>query len=168
MTECPFETDVLDALASRRWPDRIDEDLRAHVAGCAACRDLAETAGALLHDEDVALGDARPPASAVVWHRAQLRAVEDATRAATRPIAFVQGMAFTIGLALVLTVAAWALPLLAAWMPDASTILTRIPTPGLPHVDLTALASNTTLQVAIGGTLILCAPVALYFAMSRE
>lgn len=168
MTDCPFEGDVLDALASRRWPARIDGALRAHVGECASCRDLAETAAALFHEEAVAHQEAHPPAAATVWHRAQLRAVEDDTRAATRPIAFAQGVAFTCGVALVLTVAAWALPLLAAWLPDLSSLIARAPMPGLPDVDLAALLSNTTLQVALAGTLVLSAPIAVYFAISRE
>ena len=33
--DCVREADVIDAIASRRWPDRVDDDLRMHVAECA-------------------------------------------------------------------------------------------------------------------------------------
>ena len=165
MTDCPFETDVLDALASHRWPARAGDELRAHVAACDSCRDLADTAGALLHEHDAAYAEARVPSSAFVWHRAQLRAREEAARAATRPIGFVQGVAFACGIALALGAAMWGLPLLAAWTPDVSTLLARVP--AAPEVDLAALTSNTVVQIAIGGWVLLL-PVAGYLALSRE
>ena len=43
--ECPHESDVLTAVYTRRWPDRADETLRAHVATCEICRDLAAEFG---------------------------------------------------------------------------------------------------------------------------
>lgn len=165
MSDCPFETDVLDALASHRWPARAGDDLRAHVAACAGCRDLAETAGALLHEHEAAHAEAHVPSSAFVWHRAQLRAREDAARAATRPIGFVQGVAFACGIALALGVAMWGLPLLAAWTPDVPALLARVP--AAPDVDLAALTSNTAVQIAMAGWLMLV-PVGCYLALSRE
>lgn len=167
MTDCPFETDVLDALASHRWPARAGDDLRAHVAACAGCRDLAETAGALLHEHAAAYTEARVPPSAFVWHRAQLRAREQAARSATRPIGFVQGVAFACGLALALGAAMWGLPLLWAWASDVPALFARFPAVTAPDVDVLALASHTAVQVAMAGWLLL-APVAFYFALSRE
>lgn len=168
MTDCPFETDVLDALASHRWPARAGEDLRAHVAACESCRDLAETAGALLREHDTAYAEARVPSPAFVWHRAQLRAREEAARAATRPIGFVQGVAFACGIALALGAAMWGLPLLSAWTPDVPALLARFPAVTAPDIDLVALTSNTTVQVAMAVWLLLLAPIAGYLALSRE
>lgn len=171
MRDCPFETDVLDALASHRWPARAGEELRAHVAACDGCRDLADTAGALLHEHEAAYAEARVPSSAVVWHRAQLRAREEAARAATRPIGFVQGLAFACGIALALGAAMWGLPLLSAWAPDVPALLSRfsaVPAPDVDLRDLVALTSNTTVQIAMAGWLLLLAPVACYLAFSRE
>jgi len=165
VTDCPFEADVLDALASHRWPARAGDELRAHVAACKGCRDLADTAGALLHEHDAAYAEARVPSSAVIWHRAQLRAREDAARAATRPIGFVQGLAFACGIALALGAAMWGLPLLAAWTPDVPALLARLP--ATPEVDLVALTSNAVVQTAITGWVLLV-PVACYLALSRE
>jgi hypothetical protein len=100
-TECPREHDVLDALAATRWPDRCDQELREHVRACVICRDLADVAAALLEDQDAAWREAHVPPSGVVWWRAQLRAREEAARAAARPLAFIQGVAASVAVWLV-------------------------------------------------------------------
>lgn len=165
MNECPFETEVLDAIASHRWPARADEALRAHVAACADCRDLADTAGALLHEHDAAYAEARVPSAALVWHRAQLRAHEDAVRMAARPLGFIQGAAVACGIAVVLALAATTLPLVSNWLPSMPTL--RMRGFAAPDIDLLALVSNTTVQIALAGWLLL-APVAAYLAFSRD
>ncbi|MDQ3071161.1 MAG: hypothetical protein M3R55_15705 [Acidobacteriota bacterium] len=171
MTECAFENDVLDALASRRWPARIDEDLRMHVASCEACADLAAAAGALMNEQDTAYAEARMPSSASVWHRAQMRAREESVRAATRPIGFVQGVAFACALALTIGVAAWGLPFIGRLLPDLSAIVgsLRALSLALPRIDadVAALLSNSIVQLGLAAWLLL-APVAVYFAVSRE
>ncbi|MGE5816048.1 MAG: hypothetical protein ACM36C_16280, partial [Acidobacteriota bacterium] len=107
--ECPREQDVLDALASRRWPHRAGDELRAHVATCGICADLVTVAGALLDDESVP--HELPPAS-LVWWRAQLRARVEAARAALRPIRVAQ-------LAAVICAAAVVIAAVAALVPAA-------------------------------------------------
>jgi hypothetical protein len=169
MKECVFESDVLDALASHRWPAKAGDELRAHVAGCESCHSLAITASALMSEQETAYAEARVPSSAAVWHRAQLRAREEAVRTATRPIGFVQGVAFAFGLALALGAAAWGLPLLAPLLPDVSSLLAWVsaPAPALDAADGAWLLSNTVVQVALAGWLLLV-PAALYFALARD
>ena len=89
-TECARETDVVDAVTSGRWPERADAGLRAHVAGCAICADVAEVARALQDDHDAAWRDARVPSAGRVWWRAEMRARQEAARKAAQPMAFVQ------------------------------------------------------------------------------
>ncbi len=168
MSDCPFESDMLDALASHRWPARAGESLRAHVASCESCASLATTAAALIHEHEAAYGEARVPVAAAVWHRAQLRAREDATRAAMRPIGFVQGMAFAMGVALMIAVAAWGLPLLGAMAPDVSGVVAWFRAPSLAsETNVPGVLLNPLVQVAVAGW-VLVAPVALYFALARE
>lgn len=164
MSDCRFESDVLDALASRRWPARAGAELQAHVRTCRSCADLAAVAGALLHEEEAAFDQARVPAAGAVWHRAQLRAREDAARAATRPIGFAQGVAFTFAVAAAIAVAAWGLPILAAL---AGSI--AIPSVPLPSVELDAMAllSTTTVQIAAVAWAVLI-PLALYFTLRED
>lgn len=170
MSDCSFESDLLDALASHRWPAKAGEELRAHVASCEDCHSLAVTAQALMSEHDAAYAEARVPPSAAVWHRAQLRAREEALRTATRPIAFVQGVAFAFGVALALGAAAWGLPLLASLLPDVAPLVAWFRAPALaleaPGAE-PGLLSSTLVQVALAGWLLL-APAALYFALSRE
>jgi hypothetical protein len=167
MSECPFESDVLDALASRRWPSRADEELLAHVAQCSSCADLAEVAGALLNDESAAFDAARVPSSASVWHRAQLRAREEAVRAAARPIGFVQGLAFSSAIAVAIAAVIWGAPILYSVLPDWSAI--RLPSVTLPTIDLEApaLLSNTAVQLGIGAGAIL-ASLGVYLALRES
>lgn len=176
--ECPFEGDVLDALASKRWPAKADAALRAHVAECEACGDLASVAGALLCDEEVAYAEARVPAAAAVWHRAQLRARDEAVRAAMRPIGFVQGVALAGGLAAAITLLVWSLPVLAGLveggMPGANMLAVFRSAAGeaagrLRDTDLVSLSllSHTAVQLALVAWALL-APAALYFAFARD
>lgn len=168
MSECAFEPDVLDAVASRRWPARADQALRAHVASCGSCADLAAVAGALLYEEDAAYAEARVPPAAAVWHRAQLRARDEAARAAARPIGFVQGLAVSCGVAALIAAAAWGLPILYALLPDlrGAALSLHAPSMALPQfdVDVMALLSNTTLQ-AVAAAWAIFLPVAVYFTL---
>src|SRR5688572_12188585 len=93
MTECVREQDVLDAVAAGRWPDRCDDELRQHIAGCPPCHDAATVAAALSEERDVAWRENAVPPSSVVWWRAQIRAREEAAAAAARPIAIAQAVA---------------------------------------------------------------------------
>ena len=71
--------DVLDALASSRWPHRVDAELSNHVASCAICRDVITVAAAMQADPErvtvpflsiVGAGDSRVFArQAEEWHR---------------------------------------------------------------------------------------------------
>jgi hypothetical protein len=85
--ECPREQEVLDAIVSSRWPDRLGEDLARHVDGCAFCKDLGFVAEALNADFSSAIEHARVPTAGLVWWRAEIRARQDSLRAASRPIA---------------------------------------------------------------------------------
>ena len=165
--ECCREQDVLDALSARRWPERIDADLRTHVASCAICADLVDVATALLDDHEVAWNDAHVPPSGVVWWRAQLRAREEAARAAARPLAFIQGVAASVAVWLVLAlvravppgyVSTWRgwvmglVPAITVRMPDMATVTGAVP---------------LSILVLLAAWLLL-APVAIYFAVVDE
>jgi hypothetical protein len=92
-SECPREQEILDALASSRWPDRLGEDLARHVHGCAFCKDLGLVAEALGADFSSAIEQARVPTAGLVWWRAEIRARQDSVRAASRPIALAHYLA---------------------------------------------------------------------------
>lgn len=162
--QCVREEDVLDALASNRWPSRCDEELWRHIQHCRVCADLAEVAQSLSDDRDVAWREARVPPAGVVWWRAQLRAREDAARAAGRPVAFVQGVAASV--------AVWLAVSLYRTLPGGYGVEWRTwITVVLPSAlaDVTRLASTVPLATAvIVGASLLLAPVAIYFALVDE
>ncbi len=93
--ECPREADVLDAVSRGTWPDARTDDLAAHAAACAICRDVAEIAGAVRRDYEAARLEAQLPSAGLVWWRAQLRARQEGAAAADRPITIAQAAAGT-------------------------------------------------------------------------
>jgi hypothetical protein len=90
---CVHESDVLDLVLMEQWPARADGALVAHVDGCATCRDLVASVGAVVQLRDDAPRPQVPDAS-IVWHRTQLRARQDAARQAARPMFAAQMLAF--------------------------------------------------------------------------
>jgi hypothetical protein len=168
--ECAREQDLLDALTSRRWPERAEEDLRAHVARCAICADLARVASALLDAEEVADPVPDLPPAGLVWWRAQLRAREEATRAALRPIKAVQLAACAVAAVLIVLALGATWPGLTAFaaraVSRAVSSIARIDPQATADLALSTLA-NRGVQFAAGAWLIL-APVAAYLALSRD
>jgi hypothetical protein len=167
--DCAHEQDVLDAVAAGRWPERCEAELKAHVAACAVCEDLAQVFAALTEERDAAWEEAAVPPSAVVWWRAQILAREEAQRAAARPIAIAQGVAVVALVAAAAALLPLALPSArlaadavadgAAWIgpraeavSSAFTLVTGTAVPILPF----AAAS------------ILLAPILLYYALTEE
>jgi len=98
--DCEFESDVLAAALQSRWPDRVDADLRAHVARCTICSDVVAIASALDDAREEMRASAVVPDSGRVWWLAQLRARREAAEAAGRPITAVQVIAFACAVGL--------------------------------------------------------------------
>ena len=85
--ECTRESEIFEAIAAGR---ALSDELGAHAAGCAICRDLAGVASAIHHDFNAAMREAHVPSSGVAWWRIQRRAQEKAVRVASRTVTFVQ------------------------------------------------------------------------------
>jgi hypothetical protein len=103
----------------------------------------AEIAALLQEEYAVATREARVPPAQIVWLRAEMRAREEAARRVTRPIVVAQavGIAALAGVLVVL--------------------LRDVSLSGLPSLPLALI------EVVLGSWLVL-APIALYFALSRE
>jgi hypothetical protein len=159
---CQYESDVLDAVASRRWPDRADAGLREHVAACEICLDAAEIALAF-RDDGEAPGTVPP--SSVVWWKAQVRAREESARLATRPIVLVQGAATITAAAASVALA----PAAAAWIRAGLESLGAGGWSSIPSdISLSWLlsaAAYTTLPLLAAGAWIVLAPVVVYLAL---
>jgi hypothetical protein len=158
-TECPRESDVLDALASARWPQRVERELADHVASCAICQDVIAVASAIQSDHDHAWREANVPSSGQMWWRAEMRARQDAIREASRPVTVAQGVAAMFALTLA-AVVAW-----FAW-PSVHGVLTSL---GLTGDTQTTFASPLLIPLAIAmGALLIIAPLAIYLVVSEK
>ncbi len=94
--ECEFESEVLVASLQARMP----EPMRAHVAGCAICSDVAAVAVAFDEANEETHAGVVVPDSGRVWWLAQLRARREATKAAGRPITAIQVIALACAIGL--------------------------------------------------------------------
>ncbi len=159
--ECPREADVLDALASARWPERIDRELTDHVAACGVCRDVIAVATAIHADHDAAWREADVPSSGQMWWRAEMRARQDAIREASRPLAIAQGIAVLFALA-VAGAAVW-----FAW-PSVRGLFAASASAGDTQT-WGGFASPMFIPLAIAmGALLVVAPVAIYMVLSDK
>jgi hypothetical protein len=143
---CSREPEVVAAVLA----GCLSDSLRAHAAGCAVCGEVARVAALVHGDFSRAQHEANVPTADIVWLRARIRAREEATRMAARPIIFTHAIAIA---ALVgLLVSAGSRFSLGSW---------TLALDGLPVQMLLPLA------IALVGSAIL-APVALYVAFSRD
>lgn len=91
--ECEFEPEVLAAVLQSRWPDHVDDRLRAHVSHCAICSDVTAIAGTFDTLRSTTRAAAVIPDSGRVWWLAQVRARREALESASRPITIAQAIA---------------------------------------------------------------------------
>lgn len=165
--QCPFEQDLLDALAANRWPARAEAGLREHVAECTICSDVAEIACAFFEDRDCARAEAAVPSASGVWWRSQIRAREESARLAARPIAIVQAVA-TICVAAASIAAA---PAASTWVRQMIAALGATSWWSLPgDVSLSWIlgaAAYTTIPLLAVGVWIILAPVVVYLVLDE-
>ena len=164
--ECIREQDVLDAIAANRWPERADEELRQHVAGCAICADLAEVVRPLLEEQEAASEDVRVPPAGVVWWRAQIRARNEAARAASTPLTIAQGAAVVMVLAVAVALVATGWARLDGWRQALQSLAGYVVAIEMP-LPAFVIQHGLLLALAVGTCLIL-APLVVYFAVSDE
>jgi hypothetical protein len=157
--ECPRESDVLDAVASEKWPNRVTAELADHVAACAICSDVLTVARAMRADQQLTWQDASIPSSGQAWWRAEMRMRQEAIRKASRPIAVAQAAALLGAVALIGT-AGW-----LAWTwsrQDTSSF-------DLMKVSAQAMASPLALSlVVVIFALAVITPVVFYVVLSDE
>ena len=157
LIECPRESEMLDALASARWPDRVGSELADHVASCGICRDVIAVASAMQQDHDAAWREASVPSSGQMWWRAEMRARQDAIREASRPVTVAQGVAVVLALAVAVGVGWFAWPSVQGFFTTASM------------ADMPGIGSTMFIPLALAmGALLVVAPVALYLVISEK
>jgi hypothetical protein len=110
---CDREVELLELIGTGVWPDRADDDLRAHVERCEYCSELATVVLALSRAPAPA-APSRIPDARLVWHRAQMQARAESARRAARPVVYAQ-----------IAMGAIVLVLVILWT-DSSWLLSRI------------------------------------------
>ena len=148
--ECKYESDVLDAVASGRWPDRADSELRNHAATCNICADVALISVLYRDDHASVMEQARVPSAGLVWWKSELRARREAVRVASRPITLVQWIASGC--------------IVAALLGILMGLSTRI---DLGTVSTFVLEQPLVLWLALG-LIVALTPIVLYFVYSDE
>lgn len=146
--ECEFEPDVLAAVWS--------EELRAHVAACAICSDVAVVAAAI----DAARTVPVIPDSGRVWWLAQMRARREATEAAGRPITAVQ----VIALACAVGLLGACFGATSLWFQSALRRIQSV----LAGFSVSAFLAEHGLIVLAMAFVLLLIPGAVYLALGRE
>jgi hypothetical protein len=169
-TECTREQDAIDAVAAGRWPARCDDELRAHVAGCAICADVVTVARALQEEHECAWRDARVPPSGRVWWRAEMRARREAAQRAAQPITFVQGIAGACAAGMVVALIGLVWP----WVWESLGLVTAVKSVvGAGRLELATLSAAMPPQIVLSLAIALAAglvltPLALYFVFSEK
>jgi hypothetical protein len=122
-------------------------------ADCPECGPLAILAEEIRREFEHTKREARVPTPEIVWWRAQMRAREEAARKAARPILFTQALAIAALIGLLVSVAGRITLTSISW------------SEGLPTIS----QSTSFLPVIIvAGCWLVLAPIALYFAFSRD
>lgn len=162
---CLQEDAVLAAaLEAPRAP--LTPDLAAHLADCDSCRDLHTIASALQDDQAEALAEARVPSAGQAWWRAELRARQEATAVATRPITVATGLAAACLVGLLASVAG----VLSWWLRDWLVMPAGVQSVAA-GLGTAAESAPTSLRLAlwlVAGVLLVATPVMLYVATRDE
>ena len=142
---CDREWEVIEWLRG----GRLDPELQAHAGECASCTELIDFAGALLDDRRTLMREAQLPDSGLVWWRTRARARQEAAHRAMIGARIVQ--ASLVILAIIAAV---------AWIgPERSPVDF--------HAVLTAMTGFAIPMLGVC-TLLILAPVAVYFVFSEE
>jgi hypothetical protein len=164
--ECAREADALAAIARGWWPDRADEELRSHVAGCAACGQVVAVAAPLQEAREITFRSASVPPASLLWWKAQMRARREADVRASRPIALMLAVAFAGLLAAVLVAARFTVAWLPAWLDGVGKLVPDVSIT-LPDAAVFAAVTRSSLILALAAWLVL-APIAIYFAVAKD
>jgi hypothetical protein len=166
LVECSREQDVIDALSSGRWPERVAADLKQHVASCQICEDMIAVMGPILADRDSFSNDARIPSSAVMWWRAQMRVRQEAAREVARPITIAQIVGAVCAIAVAATLAASFSPVLREWVYGIAGNFTA--DGARMSLQVALLSHGWLMPVVIACVWLVLTPLAIYFAVAED
>lgn len=128
----------------------------------------AIVADALAREAALAGSEAHPPSSGIVWWRAQMRARQEATQLAEKPITIVHALAIAAGVGLMLSVFGYAVAGVkdsAGWLSNVAQSLTAA-AGSLPTLSLTSPWVMATLTAAVVSAVV--ASIAAYVIFADE
>jgi hypothetical protein len=123
---------------------------------------------AIAAEAALARAEATPPSSAIVWWRAQMRARQEAARAAERPITIVHGLAIAAGLGLAVSLVGTAVAGVrgsSGWLVGVYQSLALAAAP-LASIDLTSRWVTVPMTAMLLSALV--ATVAVYVIFADE
>lgn len=164
--DCPREPDLIDVLTTGRWPDRCDDDLRRHVTSCEGCQDMVAILEPIGDAWTLTRADAHIPASGMVWWRAQMRARQEAARAAERPVTVAQ----LVGGLLALGAVCVGLIVLFPWLSSSLTVLVGSAR-GFVTIDVFPLGSfgeGWLVPAVLGATFLALTTLAVYVVVAED
>jgi hypothetical protein len=161
--ECNFEAEVLSAVLESRWPEAVTAELREHASKCLVCSDVVAVAGAINETGREVHANISVPDSGRVWWLAQMRARREVAESATRPITFVQLIAF----AAVIGLLGACIGATSTWFQSALVSLKSAVASVDYQAALGMLASHAALAIGMGALLLLV-PAAVYLAIGRD
>lgn len=164
--ECSREQDVIDAVASGRWPARVADELTAHVAACPICEDTLAVVAPILAEQDRFPSDAHVPSSAVMWWRAQMRAKQEAAREAARPVNVAQIVGALCAAAVVVAMIVGFSPLVRGWA--AATIGSLAGDIARVGLQSALLSQGWLIPALAAAAWLVITPLALYFALAED
>lgn len=167
---CPREDQTVAAALQITGLGAEADELRAHVADCDVCCEVAEVTRILRDDHQRAHGGVRVPAAGQVWWRAAVRARLEAAHVAARPLTWLYGVAAAcaLGLGGALVDVAWPFVRdVTAWIGTMATGAAQRDTDMAASLIVLALRASLPLAAAVAVGLVL-APIALYFALADD
>jgi hypothetical protein len=171
---CVHESEIVEAVVSRRWPDTVDAALREHAASCEVCCEIV-TVAALLHEDftdtrdTLVRRDVPLPSAGQIWWRAAVRARADAAQRATRPLVWGYGLAAACAAGLLTGALTMFWPALAPVFDRLGSLTWWVPPSALTAADALLALIKAQLPLMLGvGAFLVAAPVALYFALRED
>lgn len=120
-TPCEREEELAEAIRMERWPEGAPSELREHVSGCPACRELSLITGNLRQEGKLAQSEAVLPEAGFVWWKARLFARRAAAERAARPVVIAERAGLIAGALAAAGLVAWEWPLFKRFL-DALNI----------------------------------------------